>query len=251
MNTSLYFLDNLGACSSFLSKEHQSDISHENFDTIGVGFYSFELFDKKEKLGFTLNASPSFIKKEISDKVITGVLSPIANESILFQIQSPYHQFIPITKWLFFGINPAPIEVEIFNPDLHLHMGQIKNVKTSEDFLIAFFDYTFSKIIQIKAKRVVLFIDSYLIYNYTQYIRKWLATQMTQQQNAQRNFSENEKEVIHEFIKELIIYISELYQFQEIALVFGSSDCYRSALSIAHSLRNQSLVHDSLVFKLN
>ena len=107
--------------------------------------------------------------------------------SVLFQIQSPYHQFIPITKWLFFGVNPAPIEAEIFNPDLHLHMGQIKNVKTSEDFLIAFFDYTFSKIIQIKAKRVVLFIDSYLIYNYIQYIRKWLAIKSRQGTSQPQN----------------------------------------------------------------
>ena len=98
-----------------------------------------------------------------------------------------------------------------------------------------------SKLLPIKSKRILIFIDSKLISNFFNF---------NQNKNTKISSLESPSLILSDFIKELIIFISELYHFQDIALVFDSLENQKLALSVAHHLKKQSVLNDSIIFKI-
>lgn len=238
----IYILENMAACQNFLNEFIQKGYSEESF--LGVGSFSSSILNNENK-GAEVKITPHFLEKDLIQYIVQGTISIFESEPILIQTQ-PQSPSNNLSKWLILNQHTSIFSLQ--KEDILRHIKANSSLSL-EEFVSTYFEYIITKINEMRAQIVIVLFDIDMFKNYTYNFLNWL--QKEEKKDHYKSYLKQDKLLEKQIIKELILFISNSFFNNKIAIIPSKPNYFPVFLSTIHEIKKElSTYSKDIIFRI-
>nr|BFD30512.1 hypothetical protein GTC16762_01300 [Pigmentibacter ruber] len=242
----IYLLETKDACHKFLLNRTANGFLPDTF--LGIGSFSSKI--SQSGVGLTIQSSPKFFVKEISESIIQGHFSVFEKESLLMQVPFGEVGNFPIARWLLVGKHLSIFDSDKIDAVKYLPTKELMQVRTVEEFMQVYLSFIFPHIHEIRAQSVLFLFDINIYISYIKQFFNWLSKQISNPLLFKNIIEISTIDFQRKITDEFLWFISESSLHPCIAIFPSTKSSFTSFIQSARNIKKQNGYSDELFFKL-